>query len=145
MIQPTDVRSLHQPDPEPLTQLRAATTLVVLIQEDAPAADWRLAEDGRSLRGQLLSFNADDVARRAGIAAWQRVIGAGPVEARVHLGREHLVIEGSYEGVPVEVSTIVDKQTDLEKRLAAAVDDLGELGSLSTSALREILGGGDAA
>ncbi len=34
----TDPRSLHQPDPEPLSQLRAATTLLKLIQEDAPAA-----------------------------------------------------------------------------------------------------------
>ncbi|USY19687.1 hypothetical protein NE857_31410 [Nocardiopsis exhalans] len=126
MIDPTNPRFLSQPDPEPLTQLRAATTLVTLIQEDAPAPKWEIADDGRRLDGQLFMHDATDTDRRLdgqlfmhdatdtdrrqALLAWQRVLGAGPVEVRPVGISEHISVSGSYEGVPVRVVTIVDGQ-----------------------------------
>lgn len=114
LYESTDPRSLHQPDPEPLTQLRAATTLVALIQQDAPAPCWTVADDGCRLEGQLMMHEATDTERRQALAAWQRILGAGPVASSSHAGSEHIRVRGSYEGVPVEVATIVSASVDSE-------------------------------
>lgn len=89
---------------ESVPQLQAATVLLALIQEDAPAPTWVLDRRGDQLHGQLHGPNAD---RRNALAAWQRVIGAGPVTTHPSGGMLHLGIRGSYEGVPVEVTTLV--------------------------------------
>lgn len=105
MSDPTNPRFLSQPDPEPMTQLRAALALVALMQEDGPALYWSVEHTPVRLNGML---HADtDTDKRAGLSAWQRVIGAGPVTAVPNGPREHLEVNGSYEGVPVRVVTIV--------------------------------------
>lgn len=142
---PTNPAHIRRRAEEPLTQLRAATTLLQLIQEDAPAAEWSLDHRGRTLSGHLMTRGATDTELRQGLAAWQRIIGAGPVSTARHAGTDHISIEGSYEGVPVRVVTIVDAQTEVEKRLAAAVEALDGGEGLSASALRALLGGGEAA
>jgi hypothetical protein len=86
-------------------QTTTAETLARLTREDAPAVDWALPDDGRSLEGQL--FGEDDDERRRGLAAWQRVIGAGPVQAHSSEDHLHLRIHGSYEGLAVKVVTLV--------------------------------------
>ena len=136
---PTNPTHVARRTEEPLTQLRAATTLVSLIQEDAPAGMWSIPTAGICLEGILT--RGSDTDRRQGLAAWQRIIGAGPVTSRANGGNEHLTVSGSYEGVPVEVATIVSPQSDLEKKLTAAVEGLDDSESLSASALRELLGG----
>ncbi|WP_017612087.1 hypothetical protein [Nocardiopsis salina] len=49
-----------------------------------------------------------DIGRLRGLAVWQRIIGAGPVQVRPDGPREHHVIEGSYRGAAVRVVTVVD-------------------------------------
>lgn len=143
MSDPTNPRFLSQPDPEPMTQLRAALALVALIQEDAPAVQWRLDDNGRYLRGQLFGPQGS---RRPAMAAWQRVIGAGPVESNQSGHDEHLSISGSYEGIPVDVVTIVDAEKVLADRLSRAADALGEGQHLTAEDLRALIAeSGDAA
>lgn len=86
-------------------QLHVASTLLALVQEDAPAALWRMDSDGAYLDGQI--FGDTDTDRRRGLAAWQRVIGSGPVETTQVGAHSHLTVRGSYEGVPVSVVTVV--------------------------------------
>ena len=83
---------------------------MALVQEDAPAATWEMADDGRQLHGHVLMLDRADAERRQALEAWQRVIGAGPATVRPVQGRDHVSVTGSYEGVPVRVVTIVDGQ-----------------------------------
>lgn len=110
MYDPTNPAHIRRRAEEPLTQLRAATTLLQLIQEDAPAAKWEMDDDGHRLDGHILMLDSTDVDRRQALAAWQRILGAGPVEVRPVGANEHISVSGSYEGVPVRVVTIVDSQ-----------------------------------
>ena len=138
---PTNPTHVARRTEEPLTQLRAATALLALVQEDAPAAEWALDHHGHRLVGQLLPSGGTDADLRRGLIAWQRVIGAGPVSTASHMGADHISVEGSYEGIPVRVVTIVDAQSDLERKLTAVADGLGEGESLTADQLRELLGG----
>lgn len=105
--------SMSEPTAPEFNQIRVITALLDLAQEDAPSIQWRIADDTQlgyavmaHLEGHILT--GTDTERRHGLAAWQRVIGAGPVEVRDAGPREHLHIRGSYHGVSVEVVTIVD-------------------------------------
>lgn len=90
------------------SQTTTAETLAALTREDAPAALWRLgAYAGEGLEGQIVG-DQDGTSRRRALAAWQRVLGAGPVEARRIGDAEHLYVRGSYQGVAVTVVTVVD-------------------------------------
>lgn len=114
MTDPTNPRSLAQRTEEPITQVRAITTLLALIQEEGtPSTQWRVADADQlgyrsmaDLEGHLLT--GTDTEKRRGLSTWQRIIGAGPVEVRDSGPREHLIIRGSYDGVSVQVITIVD-------------------------------------
>ena len=92
---------------ESVPQLQAATALVALVQEDAPPASWEVSESGRRLSGQIVMPSGTDADRRNALAAWQRVLGAGPVETVPTGTREHISVSGSYDGIPVRVVTIV--------------------------------------
>jgi len=86
-------------------QALAATVLVALVQEDAPQVTWRLDRRGHL---ESLVVGDTDQEKRRGLAAWQRVIGAGPVTVLGTSGmRSTITIRGSYEGIPVEVSAVV--------------------------------------
>lgn len=111
---PTPARMASVTDSQPpVDQIRATTTLLALIQEGAPSARWLLPADTQlgythlpHLEGHLTT--GTDRERLSGLAEWQRIIGAGPVDVtRVGI-REHHKIRGSYEGLAVEVLTIVD-------------------------------------
>src|SRR5690554_1449952 len=99
MNNPTNPRFLAQREQEPLTQVRAITALLALSQEDAPAVEWMVERTGRRLEGILTPPGMEDRDRRRGLAAWQRAIGAGPVQGHQVGSSEHLVITGSYEGI----------------------------------------------
>lgn len=109
---PTHMASAVQPR-EQVDQIRAITTLLRLAQEDAPTVQWKVYDD-RQLNRTMLPhldghlFVQGDRKRLQGLAAWQRVIGAGPVQADPVGVREHHTIRGSYEGLAVEVTTTVD-------------------------------------
>ena len=136
---------MNQPT-EPITQLRIATALVDLIQEDAPAATWDVAERGRRLTGQIIMPTGTDTDRRRALAAWQRILGAGPVTSSPVGHTEHISVSGSYEGIPVRVVTIVDIESAVVERLAKAADALGDTAKLTGADLRALIaGGGDAA
>lgn len=138
---PTNPTHVARRAPEPMTQLRAATALVLLIQEDAPAAVWEISETGNALSGHIMMLSGTDNDRRQAMAAWQRVLGAGPVSASRVRDKDHLSVAGSYEGIPARVVTIVDAQSDLERKLASVVEGLGDDESLTADDLRSLLGG----
>lgn len=114
-MDPTNLQFLSQRTEEPITQIRATTTLLRLAQEDAPSAKWTVG-DGRNLaytfsgahalEGHLLDGTDDEL--RRGLAAWQRIIGAGPVDVRPVGDTLQLYITGSYEGLAVGMVTVVD-------------------------------------
>ena len=113
MIDPTNPRSLTQARTTPITQTEVTRALATMIGEGAPSARWSMPDDTQlgythlpHLEGHLTT--GTDRERRSGLAEWQRIIGAGPVDVtRVGI-REHHKIRGSYEGLAVEVLTIVD-------------------------------------
>lgn len=117
MSDPTNPRFLSQRTEEPITQVRAITTLLRLAQEDAPSAKWTVG-DNRSLsytfagapalEGHLMDGTDDDL--RRGLSAWQRVLGAGPVDVRPVDDTLQLYITGSYEGLAVGMVTVVDAE-----------------------------------
>lgn len=108
MDDPTNPRLLAEKR-QPTTQLQAAEALVLLLAEGAPAVQWRIGHRG-VLDGQY--FGETDTERRRALAEWQRIIGAGPVATTAELGpTQHLAVRGSYEGVPVTVTTIVSSHT----------------------------------
>ena len=117
MINPTDPRSLSQTRREPVTQIRAITTLLRLAQEDAPSAKWTIGDDrnlsytfdgAHALEGHLLDGTDDEL--RRGLSAWQRIIGAGPIDVRPVGDTLQLYITGTYEGLAVGMVTIVDAE-----------------------------------
>ncbi|WP_304452859.1 hypothetical protein [Nocardiopsis sp. YSL2] len=89
-----------------LRQQRLAETLLALVVEDASPAEWTLSADEPGLYGHVFADN-DERAQLEGLAAWQRVLGAGPVTHAVAGDYDHLSITGSYDGVPVEVITMI--------------------------------------
>ncbi|WP_304455922.1 hypothetical protein [Nocardiopsis sp. YSL2] len=89
-----------------LRQKLAATTLLALVTEDAPPAEWTLSADEPGLYGHVFADH-DERAQLEGLAAWQRVLGAGHVRHSTAGDYDHLSIKGSYEGVPVEVITMI--------------------------------------
>lgn len=95
--------------PTPTTQADFADVLLDLIREKAPSAAWTLPAcrhgSDRRLEGHL--FGSFDVGKIRGLASWQRIIGAGPVQVRPDGAHEHHVIEGSYRGAAVRVVTVV--------------------------------------
>lgn len=108
MSDPTNPRFLPERRRAGLDQLAVATEFVKLLQEDAPAASWTLPTAGTRLEGQLTMPGSTDTDRRRALATWQRIIGAGPVTSTPFGGHcSHLTITGSYEGIPVQVATIV--------------------------------------
>jgi len=93
-------------------QTAAITALAHLHAEDAPAIQWTLTDNAQvppRLEG-LIHPRTTDPGRyqRHAMAAWQRVIGAGPVlRDPARGGGERLTITGSYLGVAVIVGTTV--------------------------------------
>lgn len=109
MFDPTSPRLLTQTQKTEFDQVTTGLVLVKLLQEGAPAAQWLMSDRGTRLDGQLMMHDSSTTDKRKALAEWQRILGAGPVtSAPVGDGRAHLAITGSYEGVPVNVATIVD-------------------------------------
>lgn len=107
-MDPTNPRFLTTSRRVEFDQVSTALDLVKLLQEDAPAASWTLPTTGTRLEGQLTMPGSTDTDRRRALATWQRIIGAGPVTSTPVGGHcSHLTITGSYEGIPVQVATIV--------------------------------------
>ncbi|MEV2274064.1 hypothetical protein AB0I72_00630 [Nocardiopsis sp. NPDC049922] len=88
-------------------QNKAAAALAELVREDAPAVAWELPPDHQKLYGLLDAASTHD--HFVGLAAWQRVIGAGPLTHATAGEWQHLTATGSYEGVPVEVVAMIPK------------------------------------
>ncbi|SIO86980.1 hypothetical protein BQ8420_14565 [Nocardiopsis sp. JB363] len=104
--------------------MTTATVLLALIQEDAPAALWELAPDGRTLAGELFGAQED---RRPAMVTWQRVIGTGPVVSTCLTGRdEYLVTRDSYEGISVTVIAFASPEHALAERLKCAAQELDD-------------------
>lgn len=115
MSDPTNPRALSQRTEEPITQIRAITTLLRLAQEDAPSAKWTVGDDrslaytfagATDIEGHLMAGTDDEL--RRGLSAWQRIIGAGPVDVHPVGDTLQLYITGSYEGLAVGMVTVVD-------------------------------------
>lgn len=68
----------------------------------------------------LTSRTDFDQARRHTLSAWQRVIGAGPATTQRLGATDQLTVTGSYEGIPVRVSTMVDAATGCQGHQEAA-------------------------
>lgn len=109
MSDPTNPRFLTQTQKTEFDQVTTGLVLVKLLQEGAPAAQWLMSDRGTYLDGQLMMHTSTSTDKRRALAEWQRILGAGPVTSTtISDGRAHLSIVGSYEGVPVNVATIVD-------------------------------------
>jgi hypothetical protein len=101
-----DQRLRQQRIDQRLRQQRLAETLLALVAEDAPPAEWALPDTEPGLYGHVFADH-DERAQLEGLAAWQRVLGASHVKHAVAGDYDHLSIKGSYEGVPVEVITMI--------------------------------------
>lgn len=98
----------------PFNQTEVAEALVKLTREDAPTPTWFVNDTGPQLIGTLYLETGTDTDRRNGLLAWQRVIGAGPVHTETRDSKTRLTVTGSYEGVPVRVSTSVRSEEHCE-------------------------------
>jgi hypothetical protein len=88
-----------------LAQRPAATALTRLLGEDAPTLLWVLRPEGRLQGAPVVDTDQD---RLRALATWQRIIGAGPVTITPEGDtEENHTIVGSYDGIPVKVSTVV--------------------------------------
>ncbi|MFC9089022.1 hypothetical protein [Nocardiopsis dassonvillei] len=97
---------------KPRTQTEALAVLARLAAEGAPPVEWTITTgdgtDRLQARGLMFTTGPDlDRVRRVGLATWQRIIGAGPVTTSRAGAYERLAITGSYEGLPVRVSTML--------------------------------------
>lgn len=109
MSDPTNPRFLTQNRRTEFDQVATGLVLVKLLQEGAPAAQWLMSDRGTRLDGQLMMHDSSTADKRKALAEWQRIIGASPVTSMpVGDHQLHLAITGSYEGIPVNVATIVD-------------------------------------
>lgn len=90
------------------TQHAAARALADLVREDAPTVEWGLPHDHRKLHGHLHAATTRD--HLTGLAAWQRVLGAGPVTRAAAGDWQHLTVTGSYSGVPVDVVAMIPRE-----------------------------------
>ena len=96
-------------------QSAAIATLALLRTEDAPTIQWTLTDDAQvppRLEGHIHPrTTAPDRYQRHALAAWQRVIGAGPITVDpARGGGERLTAIGSYEGIAVHVRTTIRGQ-----------------------------------
>ena len=86
----------------------------LLAAEDAPAVQWRTTPTRLEAVLSQVDFTPQEQLR--GLAAWQRVLGAGPVQVRPTGVFEFHEISGSFQGVEVTVSTILRRPESADEQ-----------------------------
>ena len=86
----------------------------MLAAKDAPDVQWRTTPT--RLEAVLSRADFTPQGQLRGLAAWQRVLSAGPVQIRPSGHFDFHEVTGSYDGVEVTVSTIVRRPVSADEQ-----------------------------